>query len=306
MLAAAAPFAALLSVGLLSTGPFAGEAPADSLWEVYAVRYATLESFPMRGLVAGADSSRTMDIAMMLWALRAADGHIVLVDAGFYRPEFIDRWKPVGYTRPDRALAPVGIAAEDVTDLVLTHVHWDHLDGADLFPRARIWIQREEYEHHLAPDGSVLDRAIDPADAEMLAGLKAAGRVELIDGDGQEILPGITGYTGGRHTWASQYLGVRTDGGTVVVASDNCYLYENLERRAPIAQTLDAASNLEAQDRMRHLASDPRLVVPGHDPAVFERFPEPGDGIARIAAGRQGSRRGPLARRIVGDVGSTP
>jgi glyoxylase-like metal-dependent hydrolase (beta-lactamase superfamily II) len=70
--------------------------------------------------------------------------------------------------------------------------------------------------------------------------------------------------------------------GTVVVASDNMYLYENLARHVPIAQTLDSSSNLRAQARMVTLASDPRLIVPGHDPEVFIRFPTPGNGIARI------------------------
>jgi len=272
----------LLALAPAAAGAASPTAPADSLYEVYAVRYATLASFPVRGLVAGADSSRTLDIAMAVWVLRG-ERRVVLVDAGFYRDKFLDRWKPADHVRPDLALAPLGIAPEDVTDLVVTHVHWDHLDGADLFPRARVWIQRDEYEHHVGPDGEVLDRAIDPADAEMLARLRAAGRVALVDGDGRELLPGITAYTGGRHTWASQYLGVRTASGTVVVASDNCYLYENLDRRLPIAQTLDAVSNLAAQDRMRRLAVAPRFVVPGHDPAVFERFPEPGGRIARIA-----------------------
>jgi hypothetical protein len=67
-----------------------------------------------------------------------------------------------------------------------------------------------------------------------------------------------------------------------VLASDNVYLYENLEKHAAIAQTLDAASNLRAQDRIRTLASAPDLIVPGHDPAVFDRFPRAGDGIVRV------------------------
>ena len=58
-----------------------------------------------------------------------------------------------------------------------------------------------------------------------------------------------------------------------MLASDNMYLYENLDTHKPIAQTLDAVSNLRTQDRMRSLASEPRLLVPGHDPAVFDRFP---------------------------------
>jgi glyoxylase-like metal-dependent hydrolase (beta-lactamase superfamily II) len=68
----------------------------------------------------------------------------------------------------------------------------------------------------------------------------------------------------------------------VVITSDNVYLYEILEKRAPIAQTLDPASNLKAQDRIRTLASAPELIVPGHDPAVFERFTRIADGVVRI------------------------
>jgi glyoxylase-like metal-dependent hydrolase (beta-lactamase superfamily II) len=108
--------------------------------------------------------------------------------------------------------------------------------------------------------------AIDTLDSQMLFKLNQAGRVKLVNGDGQEILPGIVAYTGGKHTFASQYVGVQTTKGTVVVASDNCYLYENLEKHAAIAQTLDAASNLAAQERMRKLAASARLIVPGHDP----------------------------------------
>jgi glyoxylase-like metal-dependent hydrolase (beta-lactamase superfamily II) len=116
----------------------------------------------------------------------------------------------------------------------------------------------------------------------MLADLQRAGRVQLIDGDSVEAFPGIRVFTGGKHTFASQYATVATASGTVVLASDNAYLYENLASRRPIAQTLDPVSNLAAQARMLRLAGDPRLVVPGHDPDVFKRFPEPGGGVARI------------------------
>ncbi|HXS81886.1 MAG TPA: N-acyl homoserine lactonase family protein, partial [Methylomirabilota bacterium] len=62
----------------------------------------------------------------------------------------------------------------------------------------------------------------------------------------------------------------------------NCYLYENLERHRPIAQTLDSTANLAAQARMMKLAASPRLIVPGHDPAVFTRFKRAGEGVARV------------------------
>jgi hypothetical protein len=60
------------------------------------------------------------------------------------------------------------------------------------------------------------------------------------------------------------------------------YLYRNLDEHKPIAQTLDADSNLRAQDRMRTLATNPRLIIPGHDPLEFERFPTIAPGIVEI------------------------
>ena len=269
-------------LALSIAGPISsGRAQVAPTYEVYAVRYATIPGFPVRGLIAGADSSRRMDIAMSVWLLRSGT-RTVLVDAGFYRDKFVQRWKPADFVTPAEAVARAGVRAADVTDIIVSHVHWDHADGLDLFPNARIWIQKEEYRHHVGAQGGALDRAIDPDDAKMLADLAAHGRVQQIDGDSTEIIPGITVFTGGKHTFASQYATVRTAGGTVVIASDNMYLYENLDRHRPIAQTLDSVSNLAAQERMKRLASSPRLIVPGHDPAVFVRFAKPGNGIARI------------------------
>jgi glyoxylase-like metal-dependent hydrolase (beta-lactamase superfamily II) len=257
-------------------------AQAESTYEVYAVRYGVLPAFPVAALVAGADTARRVDIALMVWVLRQPGGRTVLVDAGFYRNKFMEQWKPADYTKPSEAIGALGLKATDVTDVVVSHVHWDHLDGVDLFPNARVWIQHDEYTHHLDDAGRQLDPAIDSVDAAMLASLKRAGQVVLIDGDAKEILPGLTVYTGGRHTFASQYVAARTKGGTVVLASDNAYLYENLARHAPIAQTLDSASNLRAQERMTKLATSPRLIVPGHDAEVFVRFPAVARGVVRI------------------------
>ena len=279
--AAAASLASL--AWLASRVPPHGAPPT---YEVYAVRFATYASYPTRSLVIGADSSRRTQLAFTVWLMRGG-GRTILVDAGFYRDKFVQRWKPTGFVRPSDALAALGVKPEDVTDIVVSHVHWDHVDGADLFPRARVWLQRDEYTHHTNDSGAVLDRAIDAEDAAMLASIKSAGRLQLVDGDSAEIIPGIRVFTGGKHTYASQFVSVNASlgggrTGTVVLASDNAYLYENLERHRPIAQTLDSLSNLRAQERMFRLASEARLVIPGHDVDVFTRFPKPGNGLARI------------------------
>src|SRR5262245_58548497 len=254
-------------------------------WNVHAVRYATMP-FRVSGLVGNlpaAERDRTIDIAMMVWVLRGPGNRVVLVDAGFYRDKFIQRWKPAGYSKPSDAVqAGLGIAPDQVTDVIVSHIHWDHADGVDLFPKAKVWIQRDEYAHHIDDAGKSLDGAIDSDVATMLHMLKTAGRVALVEGDNQEILPGIRVYIGGKHTYQSQYVGVVARSGTVIVASDNAYLYENFERRLPIAQTLNPASNLAAQARMLMLAASLNRIVPGHDPAVFERFTKIKDGVVRV------------------------
>jgi glyoxylase-like metal-dependent hydrolase (beta-lactamase superfamily II) len=270
----------LLAVWLLAIS--GARARAQDAYQIYAVRFATVPSFPVSALMADADTARRADLAMMVWLVKGADGRNILVDAGFYRAKFLERWKPADFVRPSEALRPLGVKPDEVTDIIISHIHWDHLDGLDLFPKARVWIQREEYEYYVGADGTPRNRGIDPDDAPVLATLRVTGRVKLVPGDAQEIIPGITCYTGGRHTYASQYVGVRTGGQTVLLASDNLYLYENLERRVPIAQTLDSAANRAAQERMLTIATEPRLIVPGHDALVFQRFPAVAPGIVRI------------------------
>ena len=257
-------------------------ASAAPTYDVYAIKYATLPAFHVSGLIQGADTSRRLDLAMMVWLLKGSDGRNVLVDAGFHRDNFIARWRPRDFVPPNEAVARTRVSADKISDVIITHVHWDHLDGIDLFPNARVWLQREEFEHHLDSSGTVKDRTIDAADAKILAAIAREGRLHLVDGDDKEIIPGIRAYTGGKHTFQSQFATVATSSGTAVIASDNLYLYENLATHRPIAQTVDSMSNLRAQARMETLASDRRLIVPGHDPEVFVRFPEPGNGVARI------------------------
>src|SRR5262245_46099448 len=200
----------LAAACLAASKPPSAAEPHAPTWKVYAVHYATIPHFPVHELFAGADTTRTLDIAMMFWLLQGPDRRRVLVDAGFYRQKFLDEWKPAGYRRPSDALQVFGLPADSITDVIVSHVHWDHLDGPDLFPNARIWIQREEYTHYVGDDGAPLAAGIDTVDAAMLVDLRHAGRVQLVDGDAREIMPGITAYTGGKHTFASQYVGVHT------------------------------------------------------------------------------------------------
>ena len=247
-------------------------------YEVFAIQFATLPQFPVSSLVKGADPERKLDIAMMVWLIRGG-GHNILVDSGFYREELVREWKPVDFVKPDEAVLRAGVAATDITDVIITHAHWDHAGGASLFPNAQIWIQKDEYEYYLTRTGR---GGVTAEDMDYLRRANEAKRLHLVNGDNREILPGIRVYTGGLHTYASQYVSVTATPGTVVLASDNVYLYENIDQHVAIAQTFDAGLNLAAQDRMKSMVHDVRLIIPGHDPAVMQRFPRVTPGVVRI------------------------
>jgi glyoxylase-like metal-dependent hydrolase (beta-lactamase superfamily II) len=272
----------LLALSFPTVGSVCAQTTAP-VYTVEAIRYGTIKDFPVAGLVAGAEKSRRMDIAMVYWLVQGG-GRNILVDSGFYRPQFFKDWKVADYQRPSDAPRATGLKPEDITDIIISHTHWDHVDGFDLFPKAHVWIQRDEYTyytgeawHHRETHGG-----IDPDDVEAIVKANIAGHVSFVEGDNQEILPGIRCYIGGKHTYQSQYVGVQAKDGTVVLASDNVYLYENLDKHVPIAATLDARSNLAAQDRMRTLAARPEFIIPGHDPAFFARFPVVATGVVKI------------------------
>lgn len=253
-------------------------------YEAFAIRFGTIPDFQIAGLVAGADRSRRADIPVMVWLLKGNNGRTVLVDSGFYRQPLVERWKVRDFQRPSDAVAAAGVRPEDVTDIIITHAHWDHVGGVDLFPKATIWIQREEYAYYTGEAWHARDThgGIEAEDLLALLRANTDGRLRFVEGDDREPIPGLRCYTGGRHTQASQYVAASVAGGTVVLTSDNVYLYENLEKHVPIAQTLDAAANLAAQERIQRLASRPELIVPGHDPAVFTRYPVVLPGVVRI------------------------
>jgi glyoxylase-like metal-dependent hydrolase (beta-lactamase superfamily II) len=247
-------------------------------YSIQAIRYATSPSVPVSELVIGAPQDEKIDIAMVVWLIRGG-GHTILFDSGFHRDTFIKDFPMKDYLRPDEAVRLAGVKPDEVTDIVISHAHWDHLGGIDLFPKAVVWIQKDEYRYYTTdawqPHGD--HGGIDPEDAKELVQWNTEGRIRLVNGDDVEIFPGIRAYTGARHTYASQYLRVKGNP-TFVLASDNCYLYRNLSSHMASAtfSEADHGANIAAQSRMIELAGSADRVVPGHDILQFQKFPSDG------------------------------
>jgi len=252
-------------------------------YSIQAIRFANSPGDSVAEMVVGAPKDEKIDNIYAVWLIRGG-GRNILFDSGFHRDRWFKLWTITDYLRPDQAVRLAGVKPEQVTDVVVSHAHWDHLGGIDLFARATVWIQKEEFRYYTgeAWQAGGQHGGIDPDDVQELVKLNTEGRLRLVDGDNVEIFPGIRAYTGARHTYASQYL--RVDGNPpFVLASDNVYLYRNLAEHAASATFNDAdhAANVAAQARMIELAGSPDRVVPGHDAVQFQKFPTHGR-IAQI------------------------
>src|SRR5437868_2988317 len=185
-------------------------------YEVYALSYGVYPDFPVSALLAGADKTRKIDLQMMIWLIKAPGGKNILVDTGCYHENVVKSKGIQDLIKASDAIAKLGLSAADITDVIITHMHWDHADGMDLFPNAKIWIQKDEYSYYTGAAWQAGGKSggIEPDDVLTLVKLNMAHKVNLVDGDDREIIDGIKVYTGGRHTYASQYVSVRTASGT--------------------------------------------------------------------------------------------
>ena len=247
-------------------------------YSIQAIRLADSPGDAVADMVMGAPKDEKIDTIYAVWLIRGG-GRNILFDSGFHRERWFKIWTIKDYLRPDEAVKLAGVKPEEITDVVISHAHWDHMGGIDLFPKAAIWIQKEEFRYYTGPawQPGGDHGGIDPEDVQQLVKLNTEGRLRLVDGDNVEIIPGIRAYTGGRHTFASQYI--RVEGRPpFVLASDNVYLYRNLAEHAAIATFTEAdhAANVAAQARMIELAGSPDRVIPGHDALQFQKFPTQG------------------------------
>nr|WP_295921932.1 N-acyl homoserine lactonase family protein [uncultured Dyadobacter sp.] len=279
-------FRLLLLAMLLIPGAISAQGNA---YEVFVIKFAgSGRPFAEGDWALGGPKDVPVRIDFMFWLLKGSEGRNVLVDAGFLAEKVREEkyFEITGYVRPDSALLRIGIKPESITDIILSHPHWDHVGGASLFPNAKVWMQKADFQGFVGTawqkDGS--KGGFNKADVRLLIELNLAGRLNLVDGDNKEILPGITVFTGSKHTYDSQYVVVSNGEHKIVIASDNVWIYYSLDHLVPAAQggTHDPAAHVKAMERMKTLASSPKYILPGHDGRVFERFPKIAEGVAAV------------------------
>ena len=259
-----------------------------STWQVHALKYADrnartrADSFLFDD---NHDAPHAMDY--FIWVLRRGT-EVILVDTGYDQPEATRRDRPIRMD-PREALAPLGLKPEDITQLIVTHLHYDHAGGLHLFPNATIHLQELEMAYATGPC-MCHDTLRMPFTADHICeAVKRVytGRCVFYDGDG-EVAEGVTVHCLGGHSRGLQAVRVRTEAGWLCLASDAAHYYENFEARKPFPIVVDLQNMLDGFSRLYKLASDPSLIIPGHDPLVRSYFPQDGpEHVFRLDQGRK-------------------
>jgi glyoxylase-like metal-dependent hydrolase (beta-lactamase superfamily II) len=259
-----------------------------SVWEVHAVKYADrnartrAESFIFDD---NHDAPHAMDYFM--WVLRR-DDEIILVDTGYDDAEATSRDRPIRMN-PHEALTPLGLKPEDITTVIVTHLHYDHAGGLHLFPNATLHMQAAEMAFATGPC-MCHDTLRMPFTADHVCeAVKRlySGKITFHDGEA-EVAEGVTVHCSGGHSRGVQCVRVRTSAGWLVLASDAAHYFENFEAGKPFPIVVDLQNMLDGFDTLYKLASSPNLIIPGHDPLVRSYFPAGvADHITRLDQGRK-------------------
>lgn len=251
------------------------------VYDLYAIRYAARAAKRHEHFIGGDPHDAPMPMDYFVWV--AVNGETaVVVDTGFTE-EVALRRKREFLRCPIESLKLVGVDPAKVQDVVLTHLHYDHVGNFHKFPMARFHLQ--EPEMHYATGRYMrfprLAHSFEPDDVVGMVRLNFARRVHMYNGM-KELMPGITLHRIGGHSAGLQCVRVNTRRGQVVLASDVTHFYENMESGRPFTTAFHIGEMLEGFETLEELAPTHEHIIPGHDPEVMRRYPAPRPDLAGI------------------------
>jgi glyoxylase-like metal-dependent hydrolase (beta-lactamase superfamily II) len=251
---------------------------SEDIHEIYAIRYARHERRSPENFLGGDPHDVLQPIDYFVWAIVGESGTYI-VDTGFDEAMGQKRQrvllKPVG-----EGLKAIGIDPGQVEHVIVSHLHYDHAGNYDLFPRAHYHLQDDEmaFATGRCMCYPVTRTAFEVEDVAAMVRNVFAGRVAFHEG-AEELAPGISLHRIGGHSRGLQSVRVKTRRGDVVLASDATHLYAHIEEGRVFPIVYNVGDVVAGYETIKKLATSPRHIIPGHDPAVLERYPAARSGL---------------------------
>ncbi len=251
-------------------------------YEVFALRYATREAQRKNHFIGGDPHDGPMPMDYFVWLIRN-DAHTFVVDTGF-GPEVAAKRGRTLLRTPAEALALMGVDVKQVKDVIITHLHYDHVGTFDSFPIAQFHLQDDEMSyatgrhmrHQQFSHGYEVDEVVG------MVRMVYKDRVSFHNGVAQ-LAPGVSVHRIGGHTHGMQCVRVHTRRGWLVLASDTSHYYEHFEKQRVFTTMFNVGEAVEGYDTLQRLAQSSKHIVPGHDPLVMRRYPAVSAALEGIA-----------------------
>lgn len=241
-------------------------------FEVFAIKYAEHRRTAASNFLGGDPHDGPMPMDYFIWMARNSSGTWI-IDTGFNAETASQRGR--NFIRcPAQSLALLEVDNQSVKDVIVTHLHYDHIGNFDLFPAARYHLQDSEMQfatgRHMAH--KCAHEAYNLEDVVGMVRQVYKGRVDFHDGDA-DLAPGLTAHLVGGHTMGLQIVRVYTQRGWIVLASDASHFYRNFIEDRPFPIVFNVDDMVTGWARMRELADSEDHIIPGHDPQVLARYP---------------------------------
>lgn len=241
-------------------------------YEVYALRYARVERNPEQNFIGCCPQGAEPSMDYFIWLIKNEE-RIIVVDTGF--DEAAARQRQRDFLRcPIDYLSHFDISPGQVSDLVLTHLHYDHAGNVTKLPQATIHLQEKEL-HFVTGRYMKYDLLRNSYSAkDVLAVVQSLFEQQVVLYQEDALLaPGVELIHIGGHTQGLQAVRVHTQRGWVVLASDASHYYDNILRENPFPIVFHVGDMLQGFDRIKALADSPQHIIPGHDPKVLALYP---------------------------------
>lgn len=200
---------------------------------------------PESMVFSGGRDDRSVPIVFSFFYLRT-DHRSILVDTSCFTMPGMELENPIP---PDEALLSHGVHPEDVTDVVITHAHHDHIEGVRCFPQATFYMQADEYLHG--------GKACFPENARMVCFQH------------EYLLEDLRIKRIGGHSIGSCVAEFLFHGRQCVIGGDECYSYVNILRRIP---TANPYCPVNASQFIETYARPEWLVLLPHQPLNSDSF----------------------------------
>ncbi|MFM0501429.1 N-acyl homoserine lactonase family protein [Paraburkholderia caffeinilytica] len=241
-------------------------------YEVFAIRYASRPGDRQHNFLGGDPHDAPMEMDYFVWLIRN-EQRVFVVDTGFSAEVAAKRGRTF-LRRPIDGLRMLGVDAEQVEDVIITHLHYDHVGTFADFTRARFHLQDDEmaYATGRYMGYRQFSHSFEVEDVVGMVRKVYEGRVVFHAGDA-ELCPGITVHHIGGHTPGLQCVRVRTKRGWVVLASDASHYYEHFQTRRIFPTVFNVGDAIDGYRTLEQLADSHEHIIPGHDPLVMARYP---------------------------------